>query len=290
MICDPFKEFRRHFKILASKNSKAILNTLSNVFTMRLIGNKTHGDLAEIALSEFINQFMYDYRSEHVGKDLFRAKEHEEDILVTNELTGQAIPISLKAYGDGPLQLSTDKEGQLFPFLERYGKEICDKGKLCSIFSSVEFSKLEELNILPLIYREGEMKCNIMHFDFEKVKKEVNRIIFISEKEQFDYKSGTVVSKKGRSHPIFLFVNAKNEYICEVRYGGKSANALQRGFWTHTKHGQSYFDSLTNGWVDYSHNPILVKLFSLALNSTRSCHAESCKILQKGIDILKVIQ
>ena len=129
-----------------------------------------------------------------------------------------------------------------------------------------------------------------MHFDFEKVKKEVNRIILISEKEQFDYKSGTILSRKGRSHPIFLFLNAKNEYVCEVRYGGKSANALQRGFWTHTKNGISYFDSLTNGWVDYSHNPVLVKMFSLALNSTQNCHEESCKILQKGIDILKVIR
>jgi hypothetical protein len=45
---------------------------------MRVIGNKTHGDLAEIAIVEFINQFMYDYHSKHVGKDLFRAKEHEK--------------------------------------------------------------------------------------------------------------------------------------------------------------------------------------------------------------------
>lgn len=29
-------------------------------------------------MAEFINQFMYDYRSVHVGKDLYRAKEHEE--------------------------------------------------------------------------------------------------------------------------------------------------------------------------------------------------------------------
>ena len=28
---------------------------------MRLIGNKTHGDLAEIGMAEFINQFMYDW-------------------------------------------------------------------------------------------------------------------------------------------------------------------------------------------------------------------------------------
>ena len=42
---------------------------------MRLIGNKTHGDLAEIGMAEFINQFMYDFKSIHVGKDLFRAKK-----------------------------------------------------------------------------------------------------------------------------------------------------------------------------------------------------------------------
>jgi hypothetical protein len=36
---------------------------------MRLIRNKTHGDLAEIAIAEFINQFMYDFKSIHTGKD-----------------------------------------------------------------------------------------------------------------------------------------------------------------------------------------------------------------------------
>jgi hypothetical protein len=76
---------------------------------MRLIGNKTHGDLAEIGIMEFVNQFMYDFKSAHVGKDLYRAKSQEEDITVTNDLTKETFPISLKAYGIGPLQLSTDK-------------------------------------------------------------------------------------------------------------------------------------------------------------------------------------
>ncbi len=46
-----------------------------------VIGYKTHGDLAEIAIAEFINQYMYDFRPIHVGKELFRAKSKEEDIL-----------------------------------------------------------------------------------------------------------------------------------------------------------------------------------------------------------------
>ena len=66
-----YKDFTTRLKLLISKQPELITTTLSNIFTMRLIGNKTHGDLAEIAISEFINQYMYDFRSVHVGKDLF---------------------------------------------------------------------------------------------------------------------------------------------------------------------------------------------------------------------------
>ena len=97
---------------------------------MRLIGNKTHGDLAEIGMVEFINQFMYDFKSKHVGKDKFRAKEHEEDIVIINEITKTKFPLSLKAYGDGPLQLSTDSNQKLFPFLELQGKNITDEKQI----------------------------------------------------------------------------------------------------------------------------------------------------------------
>lgn len=93
---------------------------------MRLVGNKTHGDLAEIAIAEFINQFMYDFKSIHVGKDLFRAKQSEEDIKVINEITNSEFSVSLKAYGVGPLQLSTDKRSLMFALLMQHGQEIID--------------------------------------------------------------------------------------------------------------------------------------------------------------------
>ena len=121
---DHYKDFTDRLKLLVSKSPELITITLANVFTMRLIGNKTHGDLAEIAIAEFINQYMYDFRSVHVGKDLFRAKSKEEDITVINEISGAEFPVSLKAYGDGPLQLSTDKSFQMFPRLEQEGNEI----------------------------------------------------------------------------------------------------------------------------------------------------------------------
>jgi len=119
-----YKDFISRLKLLFSKNPDLITTTLSNIFTMRLIGNKTHGDLAEIAIAEFINQYMYDFRSVHVGKDLYRAKSREEDIKIINEITKDEFPVSLKAYGDGPLQLSTDKNFQMFPRLEQENVDI----------------------------------------------------------------------------------------------------------------------------------------------------------------------
>src|SRR5690242_18507927 len=109
----PYKDFTSRLKLLIEKHPDLITMTLSNIFTMRLIGNKTHGDLAEIAIAEFVNQYMYDFRSIHVGKDLYRAKSREEDITIINEISHAEFPVSLKAYGDGPLQLSTDKSSQM---------------------------------------------------------------------------------------------------------------------------------------------------------------------------------
>ncbi len=273
----PYKEFLKRLKTLISKNPKLIKVTLSNIFTMRLIGNKTHGDLAEIALAEFINQYMYDYKSEHIGKQKFRAKEFEEDIKVINEISKEEFLISIKAYGHGPLQLSTDKEFKMFPALQKnFGSKRTIKGndKILHILEKKEFSGLNYLNVLPLIYDEGNKRCNIMVFDLEKARREAEIVKLEHE-------------GKGRIHPVFRFYNAKDEYIYEVRYGGKDANALQRGFWTHTKHGEKYFDSLTGGWIDYSDNEVLVRLFRYALVSSQQGHKEAITTLEKDIEKLK---
>lgn len=232
---------------------------------------------------------MYDYKSTHVGKDLFRAKEHEEDIVIISEVTKDKFPLSLKAYGDGPLQLSTDSDQKMFPFLERQGKDVKDRKRIEAIFSSTEFSDFDAINVMPLIYDEKKRRCNIMIFDHKKAMNETRRIIYVGKNQKFDFDSKDIISGKGRAHPIFMFIDAKSNYICEVRYGGASANALQRGLWTHTKNAISYFDSLTNGWISYSHNHTLVKLFSLALNSSEQGHKIANDILQKDIDRIKTL-
>ena len=270
----PYRDFTNRLKLLVSKNPQLITTTLSNIFTMRLIGNKTHGDLAEIAISEFINQYMYDFRSIHVGKDLYRAKTREEDITVINEITAAEFSVSLKAYGDGPLQLSTDKTFSMFPRLEREGEEIIRAATIRSVLEDEVFAEFSQINVLPLIYDEKNQRCNILVFDSERAMAETARIARIE-------------SGRGRKHPVYRFFNAQDRYICEVRYGGAAANALQRGLWTHTKNGLNYFESMTNGWIEYSHNQLLVDLFSRALVSSEVGHASALEKIDDDITVLK---
>ena len=272
-----YKEFQNRLKLLISKNPQWIVNTLSNIFTMRLVGNKTHGDLAEIGIAEFVNQFMYDYKSIHVGKDLFRAKSKEEDIVIINEITNHRLPLSLKAYGHGPLQLSTDKASLLFTFLESHNFEtITDKKFIETILSNAIFRGLIDINVMPLIYDEKKKKCNILIFDYDKARLAVTKI----EKR--------VAGQSGRKHPVYVFLDTNNNYLFEVRYGGKTENALQRGLWTNTKNAEIYFDSVTNGWITYAHNLELVKLIALALNSRQKSHTQANQILQNDINEYKL--
>lgn len=272
---DLYVDFTSRFSLLISQHPRLIITTLSNVFTMRLIGNKTHGDLAEVAISEFINQFMYDFESKHVGKDLFRAKNMEEDILVKSLITGKELPISLKAYGDGPLQLSTDKDAAMFPYLEARGvQEITDPNLIAQVFDDVAFRGFSGINVLPLIYDEGKKKCNILVFDSRRAKDKTARIIKVSEGH-------------GRRHPVWRFETAEGGYVCEVRYGGAAANALQRGLWTHTKNALPLFNSVTNGWIDYSHNLTLTDLLAKALNATEAGHAEALKVIENDLAKIK---
>lgn len=270
-----YQDFTKRLSLLIKKHPALITMTLSNIFTMRLIGNKTHGDLAEIAISEFINQYMYDFKSIHVGKDLYRAKSKEEDITVENEITNEKFPISLKAYGDGPLQLSTDKNFQMYPLLEQHGDLIEDKAIIDTIFSQEAFSCFNEINVLPLIYDEKKQRCNILVFDAELAR---NATTFIKKETE----------GSGRKHPAYRFFDKDKNYICEVRYGNAAANALQRGLWTNTKNATPFFHSVTNGWVDYSHNLVLVKLFSHALIA--SSHGHKTALTEIKNDILRLKQ
>ncbi|MGH9357878.1 MAG: hypothetical protein ACRD1O_01730 [Terriglobia bacterium] len=270
----PYRDFTTRLKLLISKHPDLITITLSNIFTMRLIGNKTHGDLAEIAIAEFINQYMYDFKSVHVGKDLYRAKSQEEDIKIINEITKAEFPVSLKAYGDGPLQLSTDKSSLMFPRLLKEIGKMESRESVKAILDDLAFSAFNNINVLPLIYDEKKQRCNILVFDYETAREQAARIV----RED---------AGRGRKHPVFRFYDDHGDYICEVRYSDAAANALQRGLWTNTKRALKHFDSLTDGWIDYSHNLVLEKLFSHALVSSSAGHASALEKIKEDIELLK---
>jgi len=274
MTHEPYRDFTSRLKLLISKHPELIVTTLSNIFTMRLIGNKTHGDLAEIAIAEFINQYMYDFRSIHVGKDLFRAKSQEEDIKIINELTKVEFPVSLKAYGDGPLQLSTDRHWRMFPRLEAEGAGVTGQVAVHRVLHDPAFSEFGNINVLPLIYDEKRQVCNILVFDYDRA---IQNVVRISREED----------GRGRKHPVYRFFDAEGDYVCEVRYGDARANALQRGFWTHTRNALKYFDSITSGWIKYSHNRLLVELFSHALVSSAAGHTVALELIKQDIARLK---
>jgi len=118
-----------------------------------------------------------------------------------------------------------------------------------------------------------------MVFDAEKAKDSVASI-------QLEDQQSSASKGKGRIHPVFRFYDKNNRYIYEVRYGDKAANALQRGLWTHTKNGEHYFDSISGGWVDYSHNLVLVELFSHALVFESTAHTQALSVLKENIDTL----
>ena len=269
-----YENFIKGLKLLVKKRPDLVTTTLGNIFTMRLIGNKTHGDLAEIAMSEFINQYLDGFRSKHVGKDRFRAKSKEEDIQIVNELTNAKFQVSLKAYGHGPLQLSTNKSFTMFPRLKTEDAPITNRNKIKRIFSDDAFREFDNINVLPLIYEEKKKHCNILVFDYNKAKAETAKIVYETE-------------GKGRRHPVYRFLDKNDNYICEVRYGGTDANALQRGLWTNTKTGMNFFDSVTGGWIDYAHNETLVELFSHALVASEKGHKSALRGVKEDIDRLQ---
>jgi hypothetical protein len=158
----------------------------------------------------------------------------------------------------------------MFPKLKEYGAVIDDDRLIARILADDAFSEFGNINVLPLIYDEPHKKCNIMVFDFERAQQSIKRISYEE-------------TGMGRKHPVYRFYNNSHGYICEVRYGDASANALQRGLWTHTRNATAYFNSVTGGWIDYSDNDILVRLFSHALVSMPTGHSKALDTLKTDI-------
>jgi hypothetical protein len=165
----------------------------------------------------------------------------------------------------------------MFPRLLREAAPVIEgRAKIDKIFNDPAFSSFVDINVLPLIYDEKKQQCNILVFDYQAARDQTVKIVHSDE-------------GSGRKHPVFKFLDKSNDYICEVRYGDARANALQRGLWTHTRNALRHFDSVTRGWIKYSHNHVLVQLFSHALVSSGEGHAAALVDIKKDITRLKTV-
>ncbi len=271
-----FEEFLNDFAKSFAGKDPMISKVLANVFSMRIIGNKTHGDLAEIALTEYINDYVPGYTAKHTGKEHFRAKQGEEDIQVTQTSSGEMIPISIKTYGVGPLQLSTNKTSSMFTHLsEIVGNRTVTSGdEIRAIVESEAFADFDSVNVLPLIYDEKRQSFRIQIFDLAKAYASVKSVKFLEPR-----KLGTKMT-----FPIYKFYGENDQYIFEVRYGGAGANALQRGMWTHTVNASPFFRELLSD--TYAINESLVRLIAKMLVSTEATHKRILEELPSTPDIL----
>ena len=197
----------------------------------------------------------------------FAPKKFEEDIRITEVSSKEEIPISIKTYGFGPLQLSTNKDGSMFALLqEEIGKRgLNGVGKIKEMLGNKCFKDFGFVNVLPLIYNEKKMRFKVIIFDLQKAYSSVKKIKFFPSRK---------IGRK-RTFPIYKFFDDKNNYIFEIRYGGAKANALQRGMWTHTENAESFFRELLAG--GYKINEPLISLIAKVLVSRKDTHE---KILQ----------
>ena len=271
-MASPFDTFLTKFEQSFKAHPSVIHRVLANVFSMRIIGNKTHGDLAEIALTEYINQFVEGFSARHTGKEKLRAKEFEEDIRVKDLGSGTEFPISVKTYGSGPLQLSTNKDSSMFTYLQQTVAkgEISNLMEIKKILAHTSFANFSGVNVLPLIYNEKKLSFKVMVFELQRAYDSVCRIKYFRPRK---------LGKK-KTFPIYKFFDNKGEYVFEVRYGDVKANALQRGMWTQTEHAKSYFKFLLDG--SYAINVPLINVISKILVSSKEEHEKILKMFPQS--------
>ncbi|MCY4577162.1 MAG: hypothetical protein OXB96_01875 [Candidatus Kaiserbacteria bacterium] len=239
-----FTELKKNFR--ENPKSDTFFN---NIFSFREFGNKTHGDMAEVLFDHYINKYLTKFNSTHIGKEKFRAKESEEDLEIQEKRSGKKFFLSLKNYGDnGPLQIRTDKENRLFNKLSKLSaeKKRVDKKSVLPILK-----ELLAIHVLCFLYNQKENRFRVCVIDTDAALRKLSKIKKVNPNGR-------------RKHPIYEFLDAKGNYIFEARYGGTTANALQRGIWTKTHKAKDILDVLFEGEYEVNQKFLLaIKELSL---------------------------
>ena len=275
-----FNQLLDRLQEVRNENEERFDAPFINALSMREFGNKTHGDMLEIAFVELLNSPLFpDIGARHVGKERYRADGAEEDVLVWFlETPENTLDISLKAYGSGPLQLSTNSTGSMRELL---GNQVGtndnvsiteDIDVITEILESEPFNRFRtETNTIAAIYTEREFGINTLRemaeFDTDRMNKRTlqarlaeegidpfNRSFQIMSFNTDDAFSSVVriayelpvIGGQRVARPRWRFYDDDDVRIMEVRYGGADANALQRGLWTHTVNAIQYMTCITS--------------------------------------------
>ena len=226
---EEIKKFEKLFESAVKKDS----NFLSNIHSLSNLGSNPRGAIAELALVNFINMHIAGYKCEHVGVSVGRKKGHTEDIVVYKENSSIKFEYSVKTYEGNGCQISTDKDNYLFPTLESIynntNNDVIDDSKFLDNFISSDNNVFNE-NVMLISFDTKNNVAEISKFDAEKF---INEVKYIKR-------------KKARKHTHWIVYNKDDKVMADIHYGGKTANAFQRGIWTSNK---NYFKSLSGGSV-----------------------------------------
>lgn len=151
------------------------------------------------------------------------------------------IEMSLKCYGEGSLQLYTDANHEIFPYLmnfiddEKIEKQLSNE-EINEIKCSNLFDKVRNKKVLVLKYSEKKYSFSLLTTNIDNFLSRINSVKYTPRV----FGKG----KKVKNFEIFKFYDIDNNYVFEVRYGGSGSNALQRGIWTNTEKSQDNFFKL----------------------------------------------
>jgi hypothetical protein len=101
----------------------------------------------------------------------------------------------------------------MFSKLKALGTLIEKPEEISQLWNEPIFAEFSNLNVLPLIYDENKLRCNMLVFNAKRAKEAVTRIAFVPPGER-------------RKHPVYRFYDSENVEF--PRKGGQGAEKQRK--------------------------------------------------------------
>jgi len=159
-----------------------------------------------------------------------------------NEKYDFTIGVSAKTYKDLEIQLTTSNEPR--QILDENKELVINQEFDVSSFLDKLSTKTNEFQLILGLNTFSDRTYRLTNLDLNKLKEVVTSITF----------------EKLRKHTRFFLNDKDGNKIIDFKYGGKTANAFQRGMWVYNKKGKNpfsglmIFDSVLEGSYIYNGN------------------------------------